>query len=228
MKNLSVINLTVNSLFLLSALSGVYLPEIQLCFFSVSGLYGNVFLIKGIFMKLNKIMVAAVMAMGMSSFAHAADQGSGRVTFTGSIIDAPCSVSPDAEDQEVSLGQIAKSVLDNGGKSTPQEFTIKLTNCDFSSSSATNKVSATFSGVSANAANTLINISGQAIGAGVGIQTYQGEQVTLGKATNAVELSGNGDQELKFSAFLQGLNSTTAPVTEGDFSAVANFQLAYQ
>lgn len=179
-------------------------------------------------MKLNKIMAAAVIAMGVSSFAHAADEGNGRVTFTGSIIDAPCSVSPDAQDQEVSLGQIAKSVLANGGKSTPQEFTIKLENCDFGTPAAKNKVSTTFSGVSADAANTLINISGQAVGAGVGIQTYQGEQVVLGTATNAVELSGTGDQELKFSAYLQGLNSTTTPVTEGDFSAVANFQLAYQ
>lgn len=179
-------------------------------------------------MKLNKIMVAAVMAMGMSSFAHAAEQGAGRVTFTGSIIDAPCSISPDTEDQEVSLGQVAKSVLDNGGKSTPQLFTIKLENCDLSSATATNKVSATFSGVSANTANTLLNISGQAVGAGVGIQTYQGEQVVLGSATNAVELAGSDDHELKFSAYLQGLNDTANPVTEGDFSAVANFQLAYQ
>lgn len=179
-------------------------------------------------MKLNKIMLASVMAMGLSSFAHAADQGQGRVTFTGSIIDAPCSVSPDSENQEVSLGQIAKSVLDNGGKSAAQKFAIKLTDCDFSSPGATNKISATFSGVSANANNTLINISGQAIGAGVGIQTYQGEQVTLGQATNAVALLGSGDQELEFSAFLQGLNNATAPITEGDFSAVANFQLAYQ
>lgn len=179
-------------------------------------------------MKLNKIMAAAVIAMGVSSFAHAADQGSGRVTFTGSIIDAPCSVSPDAEDQEVSLGQVAKSVLENGGKSTPREFTIKLVNCDFGTPAAKNKVTTTFSGVSADAANTLINISGQAIGAGVGIQTYQGEQIVLGNATSAVELAGTGNHELKYSAFLQGLNSLTAPVTEGDFTAVANFQLAYQ
>ena len=44
-------------------------------------------------MKLNKIMMAAVIAFGASSFAQAADQGHGKVTFTGSIIDAPCSIA---------------------------------------------------------------------------------------------------------------------------------------
>ena len=45
-------------------------------------------------MKLNQIMLAAVMAFGVSSLAHAAvkDQGHGKVTFNGSIIDAPCSI----------------------------------------------------------------------------------------------------------------------------------------
>lgn len=43
-------------------------------------------------MKLNKIMLATVLAFGVSSLANAADQGHGKVTFTGSIIDAPCSL----------------------------------------------------------------------------------------------------------------------------------------
>lgn len=36
-------------------------------------------------MKLNKIMLATVLAFGVSSLANAADQGHGKVTFTGSM-----------------------------------------------------------------------------------------------------------------------------------------------
>jgi P pilus assembly protein, pilin FimA len=177
-------------------------------------------------MKLNKIMIAAVMAMGVSSFTHAADQGHGVVEFTGSIIDAPCSVDPDSSKVEVKFGQVSKSVLADGGKSASQDFTIDLVNCDFGSPATNNKVTATFNGVSATTDNTLLNIAGTASGAGVGIQTYQGEQITLGTPSSAFALSGNGDHQLKFAAFLQGLNSGS--VTEGDFSATANFELAYQ
>lgn len=62
-------------------------------------------------MKLNKIMLAAVMAFGVSSLAHAADQGHGKVTFSGSIIDAPCSIAPESLDQTVELGAISNVAL---------------------------------------------------------------------------------------------------------------------
>ncbi|MGP2706387.1 fimbrial protein, partial [Serratia marcescens] len=81
-------------------------------------------------MKLNKIMLTAVLAFGVSSLAHAADQGHGKVTFTGSIIDAPCSISPETVDQTVDMGQVSNVALKNGGKSAPRQFDIKLEQCD--------------------------------------------------------------------------------------------------
>jgi len=182
-------------------------------------------------MKLNKIMIATLMAMGVSSFSYAADQGHGKVNFKGSIIDAPCTVHPDSIDQTVDLGQVSNRVLADGGKSELRPFSIKLENCDFGTPAAKNKVTTTFNGVVAPETNNkLLNISGSASGAGVGIQSYQGEDVVMGKPTSAVELAGNGDNELKFSGYLQGLSSDSAAVAivPGDFTAVANFQLAYQ
>lgn len=182
-------------------------------------------------MKLNKIMIATVMAMGVSSFSYAADQGHGKVNFKGSIIDTPCNVHPDSVDQTVDLGQISNRALAKSGKSELRQFTIKLENCDFGSPAAKNKVTTTFNGaVVAGTNSKLLNISGSAAGAGVGIQTYQGEDVVMGKPTTGVELAGNGDNELKFAGFLQGLssNDVDVPVVPGDFTAVANFQLAYQ
>lgn len=66
-------------------------------------------------MKLNKIVMALVLAFSTVSGAQAADQGHGKVTFTGSIIDAPCSITPQSIDQTVDLGQISKEALLSGG-----------------------------------------------------------------------------------------------------------------
>lgn len=54
-------------------------------------------------MKLNKTILAAGLVLGFASMANAADQGHGTVTFTGSIIDAPCSIAPESIDQTVNL-----------------------------------------------------------------------------------------------------------------------------
>ncbi|MGL1812368.1 UNVERIFIED_CONTAM: fimbrial protein [Serratia marcescens] len=182
-------------------------------------------------MKLNNIMMAAVVAFGMSSSAFAADQGHGKVTFSGSIIDAPCSISPEAVDQTVELGQISKVALLNGGKSTPRNFAIDLENCTFANDQATgnpqkNKVTLTFTGMESKANNGLLGITGTAQGASVAITDGSGQVIKLGKATKEQELQ-NGSNSLNFAAYLQGDVASGAVLTEGEFQAVADFTLAY-
>lgn len=178
-------------------------------------------------MKLNKIMMVAVVAFGMSSLAHAAvkDQGHGKVTFTGSIIDAPCSISPESIDQTISLGQISKVALKDGGQSTPRNFSIDLENCEVGEKDK-NKVSVTFTGMESVAGNGLLGITGTAKGASVAITDGSGKVIELGKATKAQQLQ-NGNNTLNFAAYMQG-DGASAAVTEGEFQAVADFTLAYQ
>lgn len=81
-------------------------------------------------MKLNKL--ALVLGLGLSVVAGsalAADQGHGTVKFVGSIIDAPCSITPDTENQTVPLGQISTAALKDGGRSNSRDFKISLENC---------------------------------------------------------------------------------------------------
>lgn len=179
-------------------------------------------------MKLNKIASAVILSMGMVAFgANAADQGSGSVTFTGSIIDAPCSISPDTVDQEVPLGQVAKSTLLKGGKSNPQHFDIKLENCVLSTDEAAkNTVTITFNGAAANDSNTLLKIEGSAAGAGVGITDPNGNAVTLGKASDAIALVDAATNTLDLYGHLEGIDDKT--LTEGSFEAISHFTLDYQ
>ncbi|BEM64689.1 fimbrial protein [Serratia sp. IR-2025] len=181
-------------------------------------------------MKMKKIIMCTVMAFGMSSFvAQAADQGHGKVTFTGSIIDAPCSISPESSDQTVDLGQISNVALKNGGQSNPRPFSIDLENCSFEAIEGVvqkNKVAVTFSGMESSSVDGLLGITGTAKGAAVAITDGAGDTIKLGQPTKAQALQ-EGNNTLNFSAYLQGATASSAVIIPGDFQAVADFTLAY-
>ncbi|MBU5413220.1 fimbrial protein [Serratia ureilytica] len=182
-------------------------------------------------MKLNKIMMAAVLAFGVTSVAHAADQGHGTVTFKGAIIDAPCSITPETVDQTVNLGQVSKVALKSGGQSSPKNFQIKLENCDLIADdkdpNKNNTVSITFTGAASSVDASLLGVTGTAKGAGIAITNGSGELVKLGEASPAQTL-GNGNNTLSFAAYLQGDKASNATIIPGEFQSVADFTLAYQ
>lgn len=190
-------------------------------------------------MKFKKMIITvtvATVAIGMHSYSYA-DSGAGKVTFEGAIVDAPCSIQPGSFDQTVELGQISRTSLLGGGKSTPRPFYIELENCTFDvappeggeSGEGTlknNKITVTFSGIESSVNDNLLGITGSASGAGVAITDGDGVLVTLGKPTKGQNLQ-IGSNTLLFSAYLQGGASSEAVITEGTFQAVTNFTLAY-
>ncbi|MCK7148441.1 fimbrial protein [Enterobacter bugandensis] len=166
--------------------------------------------------------VASCFAMGA---ANAADQGHGTVTFTGSIIDAPCSISPDTIDQTVDLGQVSDSALaanSNTGTSVPRNFQIKLENCD---TTTFKSVTSTFTGGEGSTADHL-GITGTASGASVALTDAAGTLIKLGEPTAQHQLQ-DGNNTLMFSAYLQG-DGASATIVPGDFTSIADFTLAYQ
>jgi type 1 fimbria pilin len=166
-----------------------------------------------------------VLALVSSAFAaNAADQGSGTVTFTGSIIDAPCSINPDSVDQTVALGEISQASLANLGTSIPRNFSIKLENCDLTDKT---KVAITFNGSPDGVNSSLLGITGTAKGAGIAITDGSGAPIKLGVASTYRTL-GEGSNTLVYSAYLQGNSATAGSVVPGSFSSVADFTLAYQ
>ncbi|CAI1595574.1 fimbrial protein [Serratia quinivorans] len=180
-------------------------------------------------MKLNKIMMAAVLAFGAASVAQAADDhGHGTVTFTGSIIDAPCSIDPTSIDQTVDLGAVSNVALTDGGRSKPQNFDIKLVNCSVETGKT---VTTTFNGPKGGIDGSL-GMTGTAKGASIMMTDGSSNVIELGKATTAQALT-NGNNTLLFSAYLQGNpDGGTTPETKnvivpGDFKSVSNFTLAY-
>ncbi|EHN1496587.1 fimbrial protein [Salmonella enterica] len=86
----------------------------------------------------NKITLAmAIVGMMSTVPAFAApvsttDAGQGTIQFTGSVIDAPCSIVPSDQNIKVNLGQVSLKTLDAANKySSAVPVTINLTGCSF-------------------------------------------------------------------------------------------------
>ncbi len=81
-----------------------------------------------------KSVIAGAVAMAVVSFgvnaAPTIPQGQGKVTFNGTVVDAPCSISQKSADQSIDFGQLSKSLLEAGGTSKPMDLDIELVNCD--------------------------------------------------------------------------------------------------
>lgn len=108
-------------------------------------------------MRNNKIVLAMATAGMMcctSAFAEPiapTNAGGGMITFSGSVIDAPCSIVPESQNIQVNLGQVSLKTLDSANKySSAVPVTINLTGCSFEAPTNQNttvqysKVSVTF------------------------------------------------------------------------------------
>jgi len=192
-------------------------------------------------MKMNNIMLALVLACGTVSMAHAddtkpgtpetgtptanlGDQGHGKIAFTGSIIDAPCSIKPVGDKdgvQTVNLGSISNAALKDGGTSSPQQFTIALENCSLDTAKT---VKTTFDGAKSASGN--LGMTGSAKGASIVLTDGNSNVIELGKSTVGQTISaGAQSADLVFSAYLQG--DTGATIVPGSFNSTANFTLSY-
>ncbi|WP_199063790.1 fimbrial protein [Serratia sp. ASV30] len=176
-------------------------------------------------MKLNKIVLGVSLAIGVVSFVQAAttDPGHGTVTFTGSIIDSPCSIDSESIDQTVDLGQVSNVALSNKGTSTPKNFSIKLEKCNIGDKGKS--VTAKFTGAQGSTAG-MLGITGSAKGASIAVTDGNNKLITLGTATDT-QILQDGNNTLLFSAYLQG-DGASGSVVPGDFESVANFTLDYQ
>ncbi|HBB8677237.1 TPA: type 1 fimbrial protein [Escherichia coli] len=167
-----------------------------------------------------KTVMAGAVAMALVSFgANAANQGQGVVNFKGTVIDAPCGIDPDSADQSIDFGQISKSHLNADGISVKKDLNIKLVNCEPNKS-----VAVTFTGATVAGAPTELGTAGDT-GTAVVISGQDGKLVSFGTQGDFQTLKENNNI-LHYSSWVK--KATNGAVKEGDFTAVANFNLTYQ
>lgn len=181
-------------------------------------------------MNIVKTVMAGAVAMTLVSLgANAANQnqGQGVVNFKGTVIDAPCGIAPESADQTIDFGQISKAQLTNGGTSQHKNVDIKLVNCDLEGAQKT--VTITFSGSNVTGGQSQsdeLGTSGKT-GTVIKMSTAAGDFVKFDGATPAGTYNLKaGDNTMRYSAWVQKATGKDA-VTEGDFAAVANFNLTY-
>lgn len=188
---------------------------------------------------MKKLAIATLVLGAMSTSVFAAEGGTGKITFNGSIIVSPCSIAPGNEEQNIPLGQISNVTLENGGMSTPQPFSIKLDGCALNATYKgtndegeaidipyNNTVSIQFNGtpwMNGTTNTGLIRLTGEGQGAGVKLMTPAGTKINIGSTVTQNFVAG--DNELRFQAALEGVKGTA--VTPGQFDAVTNFVLTY-
>ena len=172
-------------------------------------------------MKMIKTVMAGAVAMALVSFgANAANQGQGIVNFKGTVIDAPCGIAPESADQSIDFGQISKSHLNTAdGISVKKDLNIKLVNCE-----PGKNVAVTFTGATVSGAPTELGTAGDT-GTAVVISGQDGKLVSFGTEGAAQSLK-EGDNMLHYSSWVKKASGTES-VKEGDFTAVANFNLTY-
>jgi type 1 fimbria pilin len=181
-------------------------------------------------MKKHLLAVLAASIMASATFAQAASTttvNGGSIKFMGSVVDAPCAVALESEDQVVHIDQItlkslgAKDAVSGQGK----PFYVTLTNCDVSTYT---NAAITFSGQSdTDSAGALANTAGSGAATGVALRLFgpDGKQmdVNSGTASGTVPLS-KGDNTIPMS--VDYLTTGDTP-TAGAVEAVATFQITY-
>ncbi|MBV6694000.1 fimbrial protein [Serratia quinivorans] len=176
---------------------------------------------------MNKKLIALALFAGSVSVVQAAD---GTIKFTGNVTETACEVQSDAS---VALGNIQKSAFLSGAGATAgaTRFTITLTNCPISTTSATVKFDGTAN--STNSSLLALNTGSTAKGLGVALFEADGSTpIPLATASNAITLATTtGADESAVNrataTYVAKYMSTAAAVTAGTADATTNFTVSY-
>ncbi len=152
----------------------------------------------------------------------AADAGSGKITFKGTINSGACTIAPTDVNKEVQLGNIAAVNLDAAGINS---FELKLQDCQLDpSASGTpySKVKITFNGQPDATNASLWSSTGSANNVAVSFLDSTGKTIKPGETL---------EQTLKASdttiiCLLK--QKQPVPATSGSINSIANYVLSYE
>ncbi|MBN6030574.1 MULTISPECIES: fimbrial protein [Pantoea] len=173
-------------------------------------------------MKKTLIAIALMATSAISSSAFASD---GAVNFTGTITDAACTIDTASQNQDVFLGNIARTAFSGAGSlAAAKKFTLVLTDCPDTVTGATVR----FDGTQVSGDNSILALTAgdsTATGVGVQISDSQNKVVPLFEDSSVYPLVSTGPNNLDFSA---RYISVADDVTVGDANAVTQFTVVYQ
>ncbi|HGM6987807.1 fimbrial protein [Serratia marcescens] len=173
-------------------------------------------------MKKNLLAVAVLTASAFIPSAFAAD---GALNITGTITDQSCTVDPDSQNKQVSLGKIAKDAFTLSKTAGAKAFNLVLKNCPATVTGATVR----FDGTQVQGQSGLLQLTGAGsagVAGGIGVQLLDdGSNVlNIGNDSRVYTLAENKDNVLGFVARYFAYDD----VSVGSANATANFTIVYQ
>ncbi|GHD96052.1 fimbrial protein [Pseudocitrobacter faecalis] len=182
-----------------------------------------------------KTLLALAISVLASGYALAddIDGGGGKITFTGLVISAPCSIKADDIDKKVDLGEVTDTFINANTHSEAKDSSITLENCALPSSDdgkgqPLSKVKVTFTSSNVVASNPGLlsnTFAGGASNVGVRLMDSTGANITLGTAKELALNPDSATQILPFQAWMEKIGANT--VTAGGVTATANYTLIY-
>ncbi|KQQ60795.1 hypothetical protein ASF66_13740 [Pseudomonas sp. Leaf129] len=164
-------------------------------------------------------------AAALAPLAHAVD---GTINFTGTILDAACTVDPGSANQTVPLGNVNKSAFVTAGdRASSAPFVITVNACN----PAITRVAVRFDGPTAPGNPQLLALSaGGTPATGVGIGIYEAVTDTLvppgTKSVGIAAPAAGSAANLEFTARYVSTVETAA-ITAGPANGTATFTLDY-
>jgi type 1 fimbria pilin len=169
---------------------------------------------------MKKLSLVAFTLLSTMSAGYVSAAEGGVVRFNGTVIDAPCSLAAESDDQTVPMGDISILSLTAGTTST-ESFQVKLENCV----ADTKKIAISFNGNTGATNTDLLGVTGFASGVGIELLNMDkgASPIPVNAAAEIATEVLAGDHVFNFGARLVA-DGTPAP---GDFTAETNFILSY-
>ncbi|EBW7255754.1 fimbrial protein [Salmonella enterica subsp. enterica serovar Gatow] len=193
------------------------------------------------------LFATLTMAVFVSATAYAAseasavtggDFGGGTINFSGSVTEAPCSIAPGDDNQNIKLGQVSQKLLKTAGGTGSKivPVTIHLQSCDMTADAASKtytKAHVEFTGAGidmTNAAKGYLLNSGSAKNVSVQLTDLAGAGINMSTTTSPngtkdVDLTSGDGNVLQFGAHM--VNSGTDAATPGSVIAIVTYKLKY-
>lgn len=170
---------------------------------------------------MNKSLIMLSLLLSTTLPAWAVD---GTINFTGAITDTACKVDGASANQNVTLGTVASSGFSGAGSvAAPTKFSIILTDCPASATTA----QVSFDGNTSGTNPTLLSLGSGQTASNVGVAIYEEDgttQIPVGVHSKAWNLSAKNANTLNYIAKYMATAST---VGQGTANATTSFTVVY-
>lgn len=167
--------------------------------------------------------------LAVSSLTAVSNAADGTINFTGTILDAACTVDPSSSVQPVALGTVSKAGFVNAGDvASGGNIKIAISACDKSITRAAVR----FEGPRDKNDPRLLGLTGagtQGVATGVGVAIFEKDNSTLiplGTKSAGMDIAAPEGGSLEFVAKYMA-STAAAGITAGTANAVATFTVDY-